>query len=73
MKLKKTEIVEYIVAFVGIVSVLAYIHATAEPHQSVQAAQFAPIMIHTGWTIRADARHSVVRFHEADRARARVC
>jgi hypothetical protein len=72
MKLKKTEIVEYIVAFVGIVGVLAYIHATAEPHQSVRAAQIAPIMIHTGWTIRAHAGHSVLRFPEAAPAIARV-
>ena len=73
MKIKKTEIVEYIVAFVGIVSVLAYIHATAEPHQSVRAAQIAPIMIKAGWTIRpADARRSAVWLHEAAPAIARL-
>ena len=71
MKLKKKEIVEYIVAFLGIVSVLAYIHATAEPRQAV--AQIAPIMIHEGWTNRIDAGNSVVRFHQVTTARARIC
>jgi hypothetical protein len=64
MKLTKTDIVEYIVAFIGIVGVLAYLHATAEPHQMVGAAQASPMTIDAGWTIRADAAHSAVRFHE---------
>ena len=37
MKLTKTDIVEYVVVFVGIVGVLAYIHATSEIHQTVGA------------------------------------
>jgi hypothetical protein len=74
MKLTKTEIVEYIVAFVGIVGVLAYIHATAEPNQSVRAAQIAPmpIMIHADWTIRADAGNSGLCFRREALADSRV-
>jgi len=72
MTLTKTEIVEYIVAFVGIVGLLAYIHATAEAHQSVGAAQASPMMIEAGWTIRADAGHSAVRFREVALTDARV-
>ena len=65
MKLKKTEIVEYIVAFVGIVGLLTYIYATAGAYQPVGATQASPIVIDAGWTIRADARHSAVRFQVA--------
>ena len=72
MTLVKTEIVEYIVAFVGIVGLLAYIHFTAESHQSVGAAQALPMTIDAGWTIRADAGHSAVRFREMALADARV-
>ena len=72
MKLTKTEIVEYIVAFIGILGVLAYIHATAEPRQMVGAAQPAPMMIEAGWTIHADAAHRAVSFREALRSDARV-
>jgi len=64
MKLTKTEIVEYIVAFVGIVGLLAYIHATAEPHQVVGAAQASPMMIEAGWTTWADAGYSALRSRE---------
>jgi len=72
MKLTKSEIVEYIVTFVGIVVVLAYIHATAEPHQVVGAAQASPMTIDAGWTIRADTGHSAVRFREVALAEVRV-
>ena len=72
MKLTKTEIVEYIVAFVGIVGVLAYIHATAEPKQTVGAAQIAPIMIDAAWMIRADISPTAARFREAASVLARV-
>ena len=73
MKLTRTEIVEYIVVFLGILGVLAYIHATAEPNQSVRATQIAPIMIHAGWTTRSDAGPSLARFREVPQARAHVC
>lgn len=72
MKLAKTEIVEYIVAFIGIFGLLAYIHATAETHQSAGAAQASPMIIDAGWTIRADAGHSAVRFREVALADAPV-
>lgn len=72
MKLTKVDIVEYIVAFIGIVGVLAYLHATAEPNQTVAAAQAAPMKIEAGWTIRADAAHSAVRFREVVLANTRV-
>jgi len=72
MKLTKTDIVEYIVAFIGIVVVLAYLHATAEPQQSVAAAQAAPMMIEAGWTMRVDAGRSVVRFREMLLANAQI-
>lgn len=72
MKLTKTEIVEYIVAFVGIVGVLAYIHATAAAPQSAGVAQAPPIMIEAGWAIRADAGHSAVRFRDVVLAEVRV-
>lgn len=72
MKLTKTGIVEYIVAFVGIVGLLAYIYATAGAHQSVGAAQASPMMIEAGRTIRADVGHSAVRFREVALADARV-
>jgi hypothetical protein len=71
MKLTKADIVEYIVAFIGIVGVLAYLHATAEPNQTVAAAQAAPMMFEAGWTIRADTAHSAVRFPEMLLADAR--
>ena len=71
MKLTKTDILEYIVAFIGIVGVLAYLLATAEPHRTVAAAQAAPMMIEAGWTIRADATRSAVRFPEMLLADAR--
>lgn len=64
MKLTKMEIVEYIVAFVGMVGLLAYIHFTAVTHQSVGAAQASPMMIEAGWTTRADAGRSTVRFRD---------
>ena len=64
MKLTKTDIVEYIVAFIGIVVVLAYIHATAEPHQMVGATQASPMTIDAGWTTRADAGRSTLRFRD---------
>jgi hypothetical protein len=64
MKLTKTDIVEYIVAFIGIVALLAYIHVTAEPRQSVGAAQTLPMTIDAGWTVRDDAGHSAVRFRQ---------
>ena len=71
MKLTKTDIVEYIVAFIGIVGVLAYLHATVEPRQTVAAAQAVPMKIEAGWTIRADATRSAVRFPEMLLADAR--
>ncbi len=71
MKLTKSEIVEYIVAFVGIIGVLAYIHATAEAYQSVGAVQASPMMMEAGW-IRVDAGHSAVRFREVVLADAKV-
>ena len=64
MKLTKTDIVEYIVAFVGIVGMLAYIHATSEIHQTVGAAQVSPVVIEP-WTIRADAGRPAGRFRDA--------
>jgi hypothetical protein len=64
MKLTKTDIVEYIVAFIGIVVVLAYINATAEPHQTVAAAQVSPKVIEP-WTIRTDAGRPAGRFRDA--------
>ena len=72
MKLTKTEIVEYIVAFVGIVGLLAYIHATAEAYQSDGAAQASPMTIDAGWTIGADAGNSAVRFRKVALADVRV-
>jgi len=72
MKLTKTEIVEYIVAFVGIFGLLAYIHTTAEAHQSVGAAQALPMTIDAGRTIRADTGHSAVRFPQVALADVRV-
>ena len=72
MKQTKADIVEYIVAFIGIVGVLGYIHATAEPHQMVSDAQAAPITIEAGWTIRADAGHSAIRSREVRLADSRV-
>ena len=72
MKLTKTEFVEYIVAFVAMVGLLANIHATAEAHQAVGAAQASPMMIEAGRTIRADVGHSAVRFREVALADARV-
>ena len=72
MKLTKTDILEYIVAFIGIVGVLAYLHATAEPNQTVAAAQAAPMMIEAGWTMRVDAGRSVVRFREMLLANAQI-
>lgn len=71
MKVTKIEIVEYIVAFVGIVGVLAYIHATAEPKQA-HAAQIAPIMANTARMIRIDAPTAALRFFEAKPVVARV-
>ena len=73
MKLTKTEIVEYIAAFVGIVGLLAYIHTTAEAYQSVGPAQDSPIMmIEGGGAIRVDVGHSALRFREVVLADARV-
>ena len=72
MKLTKVEIVEYILAFIGIVVVLAYLHATAEPQQPVAAAHAAPMMMEAGWTIGADAGPSAVRFREVLPAETRV-
>ncbi len=73
MKLTKTEIVEYITAFVGVVGLLAYIHATAEAYQSVGPAQASPIMmIEAGGAIRVDVGHSASRFREVVLADARV-
>lgn len=72
MKLTKTDIVEYIVAFIGIVGVLGYIHATAEPHQRVNDAQAAPMTIEASRTIRADAGQSAIRFREVRLADSRV-
>ena len=72
MKLTKTDIVEYIAAFVGVVGLLAYIHAT-EVYRSVGAAQASPIMmIEAGSAIRADAGHSALRFRELVLADTRV-
>jgi hypothetical protein len=72
MKLTKTEILEYIVAFIGIVGLLAYIHATAEAYQSDSATQASPMTIDAGWTIGAAAGNSVVRFREVALADVRV-
>jgi hypothetical protein len=72
MKLTKTDIVECIVAFIGIVGLLAYIHVTAVAYQSVGAAQISPMMIEAAWTIRADAANSALRFRKAALADARV-
>ena len=72
MKLTKTEIVEYIVAFVGIVGLLAYIHGTAEAYQSDGAAQALPMTIDASWTIGADSGSSAVRFREVALADVRV-
>ncbi|HKQ24228.1 MAG TPA: hypothetical protein VJT81_07310 [Burkholderiales bacterium] len=64
MKLTKTDIVECILAFIGIVGLLAYIHVTAETYQSV-ALQISPMMIRADWTIQADAGNSALRFRKA--------
>jgi hypothetical protein len=72
MKLTKTDILECIVAFIGIVGLLAYIHVTAVAYQSVGAVQISPMMIDADWTIRADAGNSALRFREAAMADARV-
>lgn len=71
MKLPKTDIVECILAFIGIVGLLAYIHVTAVAYQSVGAVQILPMMIEVGW-IRADAGNSALRFRKAALADARV-
>lgn len=72
MKLTKTDIVEYIAAFVGVVGLLAYIHAT-EAYRSVGAAQASPIMmIEAGGATRADVGHPALRFREVVLADARV-
>jgi endonuclease YncB( thermonuclease family) len=64
--------VECIVAFIGIVGLLAYIHVTAVAYQSVGAVQISPMMIEAGW-IRADAGNSALRFcRKAALADARV-
>ena len=72
MKLTKTEIVEYILAFVGIVGLLAYIHATAEAPQIVGALQTSPIMIQVDWAIWVDAGRPAIRFRDVARANVRV-
>lgn len=72
MKLTKTDIVECIVAFIGIVGLLAYIHVTAVAHQSVGAVQISPMMSEADWTIRADAGNSGLRFCKAALDDARV-
>ncbi len=73
MKLTKTEIVEYIAAFVGVVGLLAYIHATADAYRSAGAAQASPIMmIEAGKATRADVGHSALRFREVVLADARA-
>jgi len=72
MKLTKADIVEYIVAFIGIVGVLAYLHATVEPRQTVAAAQAVPMKIEAGWTIRADAGNAALCFRKAALADAPV-
>lgn len=74
MKLMKTEIVEYIVAFVGVVGLLAYLHTTAEAYQSVGTAQISPMKIETGGTIRASTSigNSAVHFRQVALADARV-
>ena len=71
MKLTKTDIVECILAFIGIIGLLAYIHVTAVAYQSVGAVQISPMMIEADW-IRADAGNSALRFRKASLADARV-
>lgn len=63
MKLTKAEILEHVVAFIGIIVLLAYIHGTAEAYESDGTMQASPMMFEADWT-RADAGHSAVRFHE---------
>ena len=65
MKLTKTDIVECIVAFIGIVGLLAYIHVTAVPYQSVGAVQISPMMIEA-------AANTALRIRKAALADARV-
>lgn len=72
MKLTKTDIVECIVAFIGIVGLLAYIHVTAVAYQSVGAVQISPMMIEAAWSIRADAANSALRFRKVALDDARV-
>jgi hypothetical protein len=72
MKLKKTEIVEYVLAFIGIVGLLTYIHVTTVAYQSVGAVQISPMMIEAGWTLRADAGRSAVRLREVAPTDVRV-
>jgi hypothetical protein len=72
MKLMKTGILEYIVVFVGIVALLAYIRFSAEANQPAGAAQASSIVIDTAWTSRAGAAHPAARLREvvlADDAR----
>lgn len=57
MKLMKSGIAEYIVVFVGIVALLAYIRVTAEARQPAGAVQATPMMIDTGRTTRAGTAH----------------
>jgi hypothetical protein len=64
MRLMKTGIVEYIVVFVGIVALLAYIRVTAEASQPADAAKASPTMIDAGWTTRAGAAHPAARLRE---------
>ena len=65
MKLTKTEIMEYIVAFVGIVGLLAYIHATTVANPVVNALETSPMVIEPGRTIRADAGRPAAHFRGA--------
>ena len=50
MRLTKTEIMEYIAVFLGMVGLLAYIQATTETRQAIGAAQVSSMMIEAGWT-----------------------
>lgn len=61
MKLTKAEVLEHVLAFIGIMVLLAYIHGTAAAYQSVGTVQISPMKFEVDRT-RADAGHSAVRF-----------
>ena len=72
MRLMKTGIVEYIVVFVGIVALLAYIRVTAEAYQPAGVVQATPMKIDAGWATRAGAAHPAAHLREVALADAPI-